>query len=289
MNTTSGFKKIILATDGSKEAEAAVEATIALGRPASAEVRVVHVWNIEANRNNGHWDVERRTEASRLVDKTVATVRNGGLAADARILQAESDQVATTIVDAARDFDADLVVLGSRGLSDWQSIFKHSVSHRVLAAADCPVLVVRERLPIKVDASRKVLLAIAGGHDVAPGVRAAIAAAQAPNSEVMVVHVAQAIFGAQGIAYVESSEEIQATMAQALGILEDAHVKAQGLVAHTSPVAGSVAEIARSWNADIIVVGSSRMSDLGGLLLGSVSHRLLHATGRPVLVAERMK
>jgi len=151
------------------------------------------------------------------------------------------------------------------------------------------VLVVRERLPIDVSAPRRVLLAIAGGDDVAPCVRAALAAAQAPNSEVMVVHVAQAIFGAQGFAYVESSEEIQATMASALGILKDSGIKAQGVVAHPSPVADSVAEIAANWKADIIVVGSSRMGDLGSLLLGSVSHSLLHTATRPVLVAERMK
>jgi nucleotide-binding universal stress UspA family protein len=209
--------------------------------------------------------------------------------AEARVCPATGAGIAETIAVVAREFNADLVVLGSRGLSDWQSIFKHSVSHQVLAAVDCPVLVVRDRLTVDVSEPRKVLLAIAGGDDVGPCVRAAIAAAQAPNSEVMVVHVAQAIFGPQGFAYVESSEEIQATMASAIGILKDSGIKAQGMVAHTSPVADSVAEIAASWKADIIVVGSSRMGDLGSLLLGSVSHSLLHTTARPVLVAERMK
>ena len=137
---------------------------------------------------------------------------------------------------------------------------------------------------------RRVLLAIAGGDDVAPGVRAAVAAAKAPHSKVMVVHVAQAIFGAQGFAYVESDDEIQATMASAIRILRKIPgVQAEGVVAHAGPVAKAVAEIAVSWNADLIVVGSSRMGDLGSLLVGSVSHGLLHATERPVLVAERVK
>jgi nucleotide-binding universal stress UspA family protein len=50
-----------------------------------------------------------------------------------------------------------------------------------------------------------------------------------------------------------------------------------------------VAEVAAGWNADLIVVGSSRIGDLGSLLLGSVSHDLLHGTKRPVLIAERVK
>jgi len=289
MNATDGFKRIVLATDASDQAEAAVEAAIALGIPASAEVLVVHVWNLEVFQNDGKWDVEGRGDAAQLVAKTVARVRQSGLTAEPRVYQAGTDQVAATIGRAAREFNADLVVLGSRGLSDWQSIFKHSVSHQVLTAVDCPVLVVRERLAIDPSAPLRVLLAIAGGDDVGPGARAAVAAALGPKAEVMVVHVAQVISGAQGFAYVESAEEIQATMASALEILKGAGIKAIGMVAHTSPVADSVAEIAASWKADIIVVGSSRMGDLGGLLLGSVSHRLLHATGRPVLVAERMK
>jgi nucleotide-binding universal stress UspA family protein len=289
MNTSNGFKRIVLATDASKQADAAVQATIALGIPSSAKVLAVHVWNLEVYPDDVQIDVESRDEAARLLVNTLETLRKGGMDAEARVCQATGARIAETIAVVAREFNADLVVLGSRGLSDWQSIFKHSVSHQVLAAVDCPVLVVRDRLTVDVSEPRKVLLAIAGGDDVGPCVRAAIAAAQAPNSEVMVVHVAQAIFGPQGFAYVESSEEIQATMASALGILKDSGIKAQGVVAHSSPVADSVAEIAASWKADIIVVGSSRMGDLGSLLLGSVSHSLLHTTARPVLVAERMK
>ena len=289
MNTPSGFKKILLATDGSEQAEAAVEATLALGRPSSAEVCVVHVLNLEVYPDDVPMDFESRGDAAALVLKTVEKLRNGGMVAQARVCEANGAGIAQTIAHVVRDFNADLVILGSRGLSDWQSIFKHSVSHQVLAAVSCPVLVVRGRLTIEANSPRRVLLAIAGGDDVAPCVRAAVAAAQVPGSEVMVAHVAQAIFGLQGFAYVEPPEEIQATMASAIGILKGAGVKAVGVVAHTSPVADSVAEIAANWKADIIVVGSSRMGDLGGLLLGSVSHRLLHATGRPVLVAERTK
>ena len=71
-------------------------------------------------------------------------------------------------------------------------------------------------------------------------------------------------------------------------MLKDSGIKAQGVIAHTSPVADSVAEIAQTWKADIIVVGSSRMGDLGSFVLGSVSHSLLHTTTRPVLIAERV-
>lgn len=289
MNTPKGFEKILLATDGSQQGQAAVDATIELGRFSSAKVRVLHVWNLEVHHRDGHWDIEVRSEAEQLVDAAVSRLQAAGLVADGEIYRADSHHVAAAIARVARGFSADLVVVGSRGLSDWQSMLKHSVSHQVLCAVDCPVLFVRGRPIGDIPGPPRLLLAIAGGDDIGPAVRAAVAVANVPGSRVVVVHVVQAIIGAQGFAYVESDDEIKATMAKAIRLLTDSGVEAEGMVVHTGPVAKSIADIAVSWNADLIVVGSSRMNDLGSLLLGSVSHGLLHATELPVLVAERVK
>jgi nucleotide-binding universal stress UspA family protein len=287
MNATKGFKRILLATDGSDQAEAAVYATIALGRTPSAEVRVVHVWNLEVHPRDGHWDVEVRSEAEQLLDATVERLTTGGVRAEGAILRADSGHVAAAIAVAAKDFKADLLVVGSRGLSNWQSMLKHSVSHQLLSTVDCPLLIVRGR-PAVGGPRQRVLLAIAGGDDIGPAARAAIAAASAPGSQVLVVHVAQAIVGVQGFAYVEPEAEIKATMAKAIETIEAAGIPAEGVVPHSGPVAEVIAKVAETWDVDLIVVGSSRMGDLGSLFLGSVSHSLLRATERPVLIAERL-
>lgn len=52
-------------------------------------------------------------------------------------------------------------------------------------------------------------------------------------------------------------------------------------------MAARLAAAAERWNADLIVVGSRRPTDLGGLVLGSVGHELVRRTYRPVLLAER--
>jgi nucleotide-binding universal stress UspA family protein len=287
MNTTKRFERILLATDGSDASQAAVDATIAIAKSPTAKVRVAHVWNLEVHHRHGFWDVEMRNEAEKLVDVTVEKLLKAGVIAEREIDRADSKHVAAAIALSARTFNADLVVLGSRGLTDWQAMTRHSVSHELLCAVDCPVLMVRGRQGSAPTRVAKIVLAIAGGDDLAPAARAAEAVA-GPDASVMVVHVAQAIVGVQGFAYVESDDEIRKTMAQASELLTDAKVKVQGVVAHEGPVAKAVAEIAAEWNADLIVVGSSRMSDIGSLFLGSVSHDLLHMTDRPVLVAERV-
>jgi nucleotide-binding universal stress UspA family protein len=288
MSTTKRFERILLATDGSEAAQAAVDATIAIAKSPTAQVRVAHVWNLEVHHRHGFWDVETRNEAEKLVDVTVERLLKAGVIAEREIDRADSKHVAAAIALSAREFKADLVVLGSRGLSDWQSMTRHSVSHDLLCAVDCPLLIVRGWAAGSGAKVSKIVLAIAGGDDLAPAARAAIAVA-GPDASVMVVHVAQAIIGAQGFAYVESEEEIRETMSHASELLLGANVSVQGLVAHQGPVAKAVAEIAADWNADLIVIGSSRMGDIGSIFLGSVSHNLLHMTDRPVLVAERMQ
>ncbi len=209
--------------------------------------------------------------------------------ADKEIYRADNDHVGAAISQVARMFDADLVVIGSRGLSDWRSLFQHSVSHQVLAALDCPVLIVRSRPAGDVGSTRRILVAVAGGDDVAPAVRAAAAVAGSRKCAALAVHVAQAVISPPGFGYFEPETEIQNTVDRAVLELRDAGLETEGLVAPAGPVASTLAQVAQDWNADLIVTGSSRMGDAASLLLGSVSHALLHATEVPVLIAERVK
>jgi nucleotide-binding universal stress UspA family protein len=284
-----GFERILLATDDSEQAEAAaaVAASFALGSHAS--VRVVHVWNLEVHHRHGVWDVETRSEAIRLITAAVNRLRDLGVEAVGEVGRADHNHVGAAIAESARQFKADLVVIGSRGLSDWQAMWQHSVSHAVLGSVDCPVLIVRGTKPAGVHRPQRVLLALAGGEDIGRGVRAAIAAASAPGSCVLVLHVPQAIFGAQGFAYVESDEDVTYTIETATTLLRAAGVPAESRVAESAHVARLVADAAAQWSADVIVVGSSRVGDLTSLLFGSVTHDLLRGTDIPVLVAERAR
>jgi nucleotide-binding universal stress UspA family protein len=287
MDATKRFERILLATDGSGASKAAVDATIALAKSPSAKVRVAHVWNLEVHHRHGVWDVELRSEAQRLVDATVEVLLRAGVMAEREICRADGDHVAAALANAATDFGADLVVVGSRGLSDWQSLIQGSVSHQLLSRVDCPLLIVRGWTSAA-KSSRQVLLAIAGGDDIVPAANAAIAAAGALGSHVLVVHVAQMITAGQSLVYVETEEEIRSTMAKTIELVEKAGIPANGQVALPGPVASVIAKVAEAWQADLIVMGSGRMGDLASIVLGSVSHDLLHVSPRPVLIAERV-
>ena len=286
---TPRFGHILLATDGSRQAEAAVDVTIAFAKASAASVDVVHVWNLEVHHRHGVWDVETRHEAEDLIESTVTRIRSAGVPTRGEIMHADVAHVSSAIALAARECDADLVVVGSRALSDWQSIFTHSVSHELLCRLDRPMLIVHSRQPAFVGGSRRILVAIAGGDDVLPALRAAIAVASGADSQALVVHVAQAFVGAQGYAYVEPEQEIQVTLQTATSLLSEAGIASEALVPHAGPVAELIARIAAEWRADVVIIGTGRLGDVGSIVFGSVTHDLLRATERPLLVAERSR
>jgi nucleotide-binding universal stress UspA family protein len=248
---------------------------------------VVQVWNLDLHHHHGHWDAEVRNESRRLVDNAVGQLQAAGVLADREILRADDDHVASALVAAARNFGADLVVVGSRDASDWPSMLNHGAGSQPLCALDCPLLIVRDRVAAPRHAQR-VLLALAGGGEIALPARAAVAAAAAPGSVVLVLHVAQTINGSDGFVSDEAAET-EATMSRATRLVTESGVAVESLVSHHRPAAETVVETAQSWKADMIVVGSSRMSDIACIVLGSVSHHLLRTTGRPVLIAHGMR
>jgi nucleotide-binding universal stress UspA family protein len=282
-----GFSRILVATDGSEAASEAASVATNLALASGATIKVVHVWNLEVHHRHGAWDVETRVQARRLIDSAVERLRGLGVDADGEILHADSRHISAAVADAARKFDADLIVLGSRGLSDWQSLLaSQSVSHELLTKVDSPVLVVRGPSSASVHHPQRVAVAIAG-DDITTAVEAAISAASGPGASVLVLHVPISVFSTLGYSYVETDEEIAATLDRATRQVRAAGLPVEAMVTDDGPVAKTVIEAAARWGADIIVIGSSRMGDLGSLMLGSVTHSLLRTSDRPVLVAER--
>lgn len=287
METPKNFERILLATDGSLQSNAATETAITVAKASAASVRVVHVWNLEIRDRDGHWTLESRAEADDLVEAAVKRIADAGIAASGEILHSDDKHIADAVAAAARAFDANLVVVGSRGLSEWQAMRKHSVSHELLTKLDCPVLVVGGN-PLVAAAGLRVMLAIAGGDDVETGVRAAAAAAPGIDSMVLVAHVRSAVFSQQGVSFIERDDEARSTVASAIKLLKERGLTGETLVSEAGPVAPRIADIAKAWGADLIVTGSGRSGNLSALLLGSVAHDLMHVSDRPVLVAARI-
>jgi nucleotide-binding universal stress UspA family protein len=142
-------RRILLATDGSEEAELAAIRAVDLADATHSELHVVHVGGVPIFLESypGTLGYERRLceeieEMSReLLRKESWRVKAaGGTVAGAHLRMGEVD---LEIVALAEELQADLIVMGSRGLRGVRRALMGSVSDSVVRHAHCPVLVVR--------------------------------------------------------------------------------------------------------------------------------------------------
>jgi nucleotide-binding universal stress UspA family protein len=140
--------KILLATDGSEEADLATTTAADLAKSTSSELEVIHVLNVEPWRfppdEQGNYPQryeELREEARRLRDEQVEKIEaGGGSVAEAHLAVGRP---AEEIVAYAQDQWAGLIVMGSRGRGGIRRALMGSVSDSVVRHAHCPVMVVR--------------------------------------------------------------------------------------------------------------------------------------------------
>lgn len=140
--------KVLLATDGSHSSEVALQALIAMARPQETEVRIVHVIEIwPVHIHTPEWDREH-SDARRAM-----WIRGEDILVHAaRVLKKAGFHVTTTVregdprtglIDAASDWQADLIMVGSHGRTGLDRLLMGSVSEAVAHHAPCSVQIVR--------------------------------------------------------------------------------------------------------------------------------------------------
>jgi len=141
--------RILLAIDDSKFSEAATETVIAQARPQETEVHVVHVIDILSAQlpemtayypGIEHARDAQRKPAEALVAKTAELLRSKGLQVTTAV---ELGDPKSKIIDAAAEWHADLIVLGSHGRTGLDRFLLGSVSDAVMRHAQCSVEIVR--------------------------------------------------------------------------------------------------------------------------------------------------
>jgi len=137
--------KILLAIDDSKFSEAATQAVIAHHKLQGLEVRVLHAAEpptlFTAPEMAEYIPPEESAEeAKALVAKTAGALRSAGVNVTTAVVQGDPKSI---ILDDAKAWGADLIVLGSHGRKGLEHFLVGSVSEAVLRHAHCSVEIVR--------------------------------------------------------------------------------------------------------------------------------------------------
>jgi nucleotide-binding universal stress UspA family protein len=289
--------RVLIAFDGSVGAAQAVALCEGIDWPAGSMIRVVSVmepttlqllpWAMGAAPPVLEQDVIACIEAEQ---STVV----GRLSAPDRVVDAVllRDRPASGLVDQAREFAADLVIVGSRGHGPIVSLLLGSVSAEVVDHAPCPVLVARrstlERVAFATDGSTTA----AAAEDVLAHwpIFASVPIRVVSVADVVrpwTTGVAPTMYTQVLNAYAKDVAEAEA---EHLGIatgsakrLADAGRWADAEM-RKGDAAAEIIAVAQESSADLVVVGSRGQTGLKRIVLGSVARNVLAGSDASVLV-----
>jgi nucleotide-binding universal stress UspA family protein len=144
------FGSIVVGTDGSETAKEAVRQAVELARSVGAELLLVSAYqpvsNVMLNRETTQmpedvqWMVSAREDVASLLAEAAQTAQDAGVAVQTFPRQGDP---ADAILDVAEERDADLIVVGNKGMTGAKRFLLGSVPNRVSHHAPCSVLIIR--------------------------------------------------------------------------------------------------------------------------------------------------
>ena len=146
------YKRILLATDGSKLSDKAVQTAMDLTQIFSADLVVVKVVphyiqtyfegsfainDVDVKNIESQWE----TAAQKTLDEVQALALAKGLHIHTRVVK--SDDIAQGLIDTAKQLNSELIVMASHGRKGIKRLLLGSETTSVLTHATIPVLVLR--------------------------------------------------------------------------------------------------------------------------------------------------
>jgi nucleotide-binding universal stress UspA family protein len=193
----------------------------------------------------------------------------------------------------AASVEADLLVVGARGLGGFSGLLLGSVSQQSLHHATCPVAVLREGTHHAVERIGRIVVGIDGSDTARRALEWALDAARVHQAAVEVVHAWTMPYGSgvgMGMGIVAAAFDVTPAEDAARRTL-DAAVDSADTSGLPSPVtrtmtcgSAAAAILEAAEDADLVVVGSRGLGGFKGAVLGSVSHNIAHRATCPVVV-----
>lgn len=285
--------RVLLAIDGSTGSQQVVKAAAARPWPTGTAVCVLSVVDMFKWEGLPTLIEDARRAAKSVVEEALKQLDNPGreIFSDVQLGFPKK-----AIVAFARDWKADLIMVGSRGQSALSRFFLGSVAQAVLRSAPCSVEIVRPGPSARASLSgMKILLGTDGSES---STKAAHSIAERPwpaGSQVRVISVRdllvlenQTIVSSPCPVYPEgllheilddARKRADDAAAQAHSVLSLAGLKiCEGPEIPVGDPRVILLDEARAWGANLIVLGSRGRHGLDGLLMGSVSESVaMHA------------
>ena len=293
--------KVLCALDGSKHSRWVVEALQRWNFPQGSGLVLLHVVDVAKFRppkgmGEAAQGAMKRAQVMAeeighgLIERMKAALRSVWSVIENRVVRGHP---AEAIVQTAARQKADLIVMGSRGLTDVRAFVLGSVSRRVVMHAGCPVLLIKKRVPVL----RRIVVGMDGSKHAWAGVEYLLRMPLPEAARITVVSVVPPLPIETSPVQITLSEfleqlhvpllkKAQAVAKEAVARIQKAGFEAKAVVVHGHP-SHEIVKVAEAERADLVVVGSRGLTGTTRFLMGSVSDGVIKYAPSAVLVFRR--
>jgi nucleotide-binding universal stress UspA family protein len=144
------FKSIVVGTDGSDTATQAVRQAVGLADAVGAKLGLVSAYapvsqqRLSEERRQApedlQWAINPREDVDATLETAATVARDAGVVVDVYPRQGDP---ADAILDVAEEQDADLIIVGNKGMTGAKRFLLGSVPNKVSHHAPCSVLIIR--------------------------------------------------------------------------------------------------------------------------------------------------
>ena len=289
------LQRILFPTDFSASAERAFDLALLTAREFDAELHMFHAVVLHADdaHNPAHHfpDPEAvRERLETLADSAMSELVERGPETEVRIrrIQSRGISAAPTILDYAGEWDADLIVMGTRGRRGPSHLLLGSVAEEVVSHARCAVLTMHDgESASPIEAVENILVPVDFSEHSRRSLRVARELAKRWGAEIQVLHVVEDIvhpsyFGQT----MDVTKELVTRATDALAELVDEVLGDDG--SRQSVVVGhravpKILEFVRHNGSDLVVLATHGLGGVEEFLFGSTAKRVVQASPVPVL------
>jgi nucleotide-binding universal stress UspA family protein len=141
------YKRILVPVDGSETSTRAVAAALQMARENGGRIRLVHALDELAYLSGYEYSADllkaARDQGSRVLEDAQVMAKAADVPADGKLVETAGRRLGELVAEEARNWEADLVVVGTHGRRGMSRILLGSGAEQVLRLAPVPVLAVR--------------------------------------------------------------------------------------------------------------------------------------------------
>ena len=274
---TFTIKKILTPVDFSETSQQALDHAIFMAKIFNAKLHFVHIiepvgYQFEMSKMMSLNDEIKKIAHDKL-DELAASINAEHGIYKPEIL-VEAGNISSKIVDAADKIKADIIVMGTHGVSGFTEFFIGSNSYKVVTQSQCPVLTVQKHTSRK--GFKNIVLPIDDSHTSRQKVKHAVEFAKRYGS---VIHVLGLMIEEDAAA----RHKIEVMLKQVNEFIEKNDIPKKNKILVSSNIAKATMKYANDTDADLIIIMTEQEENITGYIIGPFAQQIVNHSQVPVL------